>query len=288
MYPNTFTNGSVSYLLSKQKSLMGLIILLITGNCLFAQVKPLAADTIVPGQGARKQQLKEIKETKKKLLTDSVNEPPKSPLIDTTIQNKYGDLLNDDPKYNLKYPIWKPAVEVVGINVFTWSLDRFILNQDFSHIGPTTWKYNIQQGWEWDSDRFGINFIGHPYTGSMYFNAARSQGYSYVQSIPFAIGGSLMWEYFGENTRPSYNDVINTPLNGAFLGEIFYRLSSNILDDRTTGGERVFREIAAGLVDPVRGLNRLLQGKSFRHTTKEVYQKEPLNITMFTGVHKLT
>ena len=287
MYPNTFTNGPVLYLLRKQKALMCLIILVITCNCLFAQTKPLATDTIVPGQGARKQQLKEIKETKKKLLTDSVNEPPKSPLIDTTIQNKYGDLLNDDPKYNLKYPIWKPAVEVVGINVFTWSLDRFILNQDFSHIGPTTWKYNIQQGWEWDSDRFGINFIGHPYTGSMYFNAARSQGYSYVQSIPFAIGGSLMWEYFGENTRPSYNDVINTPLNGAFLGEIFYRLSSNILDDRTTGGERVFREITAGLVDPVRGLNRLLQGKSFRKTTKEVYQKEPLNITMFAGVHKI-
>jgi hypothetical protein len=41
-----------------------------------------------------------------------------------------------------------------------------------------------------------------------------------------------MWEYFGENTRPSFNDVINTPVNGAFFGEILYRLSSNILDDR--------------------------------------------------------
>ncbi|MDP9047302.1 MAG: DUF3943 domain-containing protein [Bacteroidota bacterium] len=92
---------------------------------------------------------------------------------------------------------------------------------------------------------------------------------------------------FGENTRPSYNDVINTPINGAFLGEIFYRVSSNILDDRATGGNRVFREIAAGLVDPVRGFNRLLQGKTFRHTTTEVYQKEPLNVTLFAGVHKI-
>src|SRR6185437_13850615 len=108
-----------------------------------------------------------------------------------------------------------------------------------------------------------------------------------VQSIPFAATGSLMGEYFGENTRPSYNDIINTTANGAFLGEIFYRLSSNILDDRATGGNRVFREIMAGLVDPVRGLNRLLQGKTFRKTTTEVYQKEPLNITLFAGIHKI-
>jgi hypothetical protein len=259
---------------------------LITTNSFAQKTNP--TDTIKPGNGPVKQQLKEIKDAKK-TIKDSTggNEPKKSPLIDTTIQNKYGDLLNDDIKFNKRYPLWKPVVEVFGINTFTWTLDRFVLNADFSHIGPSTWKYNLNKGWEWDSDRFGINFVGHPYSGSMTYNAARSQGYNYWQSIPFAIGGSLMWEYFGENTRPSYNDVINTPINGAFLGEIFYRVSSNILDDRATGGNRVFREIAAGLVDPVRGLNRLLQGKSFRHTTTEVYQKEPLNITLFAGIHKI-
>jgi len=243
----------------KIRSVVGLLLILISSTSLFAQtVTPV--DTIKPGNGPVKQQLKEIKAAKKTITDSTGNQPKKSPLIDTTIQNKYGDLLNDDITLNKKYPIWKPALEVLGINVFTWSLDRFLLNQDFSHIGPSTWKYNIQQGWEWDADRFGVNFIGHPYSGSMYFNAARSQGYTYAQSIPFAVAGSLMWEYFGENTRPSYNDIINTPINGVFLGEIFYRLSSNILDDRTTGGDRVFREIAAGLVDPVRGLNRVTTG----------------------------
>ncbi|MDB5011740.1 MAG: hypothetical protein JWQ06_2529 [Mucilaginibacter sp.] len=255
---------------------------------MFAQ-KAAPIGSIIPGNGPPKEQLKEIKAVKVRLLSDSASGEPKkkNPLVDTTIQNKYGDLLNDDKAFNKKYPIWKPAVQVLGTNLFTWTLDRFVLKEDFSHIGPATWKYNIQKGWEWDADRFGINFIGHPYTGSMYFNAARSQGYNYFQSVPFAIGGSLMWEYFGENTRPSYNDLVNTPINGAFLGEIFYRLSSNILDDRTTGSDRVFREVFAGLVDPVRGLNRLLQGKSFRHTSKEVYQKEPLNITLFGGLHKI-
>jgi hypothetical protein len=292
LYILVFT-AIISLLLSsgtfyQTKKIWLLCVALLSSTYLFAQ-KTAPIDTIVPGKGTPKQQLKEIKAVKVNQLSDSTgkNEPKKSPLIDTTIQNKYGDLLNDDIKFNKKYPLWKPAVEVFGINAFTWSLDRFVLNADFSHIGPSTWKYNIQKGWEWDSDRFGINFIGHPYSGSMTFNAARSQGYNYWQSVPFAIGGSLMWEYFGENTRPSYNDVINTPVNGVFLGEIFYRVSSNILDDRTTGGERVFRELAAGLIDPVRGLNRLLEGKSFRHTTTEVYQKEPLNITLSVGVHKI-
>ena len=272
---------------SLYKTLLLLILLILPSFAVLAQ-KTVPLDTIVPGKGAPKQQLKEYKEIKKQVLSDSgKNAPSKSPLVDTTVKNHYGDLLNDDIKFNPKYPVWKPAINVLGVNLFTYSLDHFILKESFSDVGPSSWKYNIQKGWEWDADRFGINFIGHPYTGSMYFNAARSQGYNYFQSIPFAIGGSLMWEYFGETTRPSYNDVVNTPINGAFLGEIFYRLSSNILDDRTSGGERVFREIAAGLVDPVRGVNRLLQGKSFRHTSTEVYQKEPLNITISSGVHKI-
>ena len=95
----------------------------------------------------------------------------------------------------------------------------------------------------------------------------------------------MLYEYLGENTRPSINDLINTSANGAFLGEVLYRLSSNFLDDRTRGIERVSREIFAGIIDPVRGLNRLIQGKSFRITNKEVYQKEPLNISLYAGLH---
>ena len=234
-------------------------------------------------------QLKKKQENKKHLLSDESGlEPKKIGLVDTTVQNKYGDLLNDDSLFNKKYPIWIPAVEVFGVNFLTFSLDRFVGKYDFSvTVGPKTWRDNLKNGWEWDTDRFGINFIGHPYSGTMTFNAARSNGYNYLQSIPFAIGGSLMWEYFGENTKPSYNDIINTPINGAFIGEIFYRLSSNILDDRTRGSQRFFRELAAGLIDPVRGFNRLIQGKTFRNTSKEVYQKEPLNVTLYAGIQKL-
>ncbi|MGN6179766.1 MAG: DUF3943 domain-containing protein [Mucilaginibacter sp.] len=274
-------------------------LLILLSQAVFAQTSPLwyasyhkvskaEIDSVFPAKD-RLSQIDTIKPEAVKAANATTNrkEQPETWFADSLPRNKYGDLLNDDKRYNLRYPLWKPAVEVVGINAAIWSLDRFILNANFSHIGPSTWGHNIHTGWEWDDDRFGINFVGHPYSGTLYFNAARSQGYTYLQSIPFAAFGSSMWEYFGENTLPSYNDLINTTFNGEFLGEIFYRLSSNILDDRTYGSERFFRELAAGLVDPTRELNRLLQGKAFRHTQGEVYQKEPINVTLSIGQHKI-
>lgn len=205
--------------------------------------------------------------------------------IDSSLYNKYGDLLNDDPLYNPRSAWWKPAVRVLASDVFNWAVARYAFKYDWAKVTPTDWKNHFKYGGEWDTDGFGINFIGHPHTGSYYYNVARSNGYSYWASLPYAIEGSAIWEYFGENSKPSYNDLINTPISGAFLGEIFYRLSSNVLDDRTRGAGRVFREILAGIINPTRSFNRLTSGKMFRVTNKEVYQKEPLNITLSSGAH---
>ena len=204
--------------------------------------------------------------------------------IDSTRYTMFGDLLNDDTVYNKKYPLWMPIWEVPAFNVGIWGIDRYIINADYARISTTTWSHNIKTGWEWDTDRFGQNFLLHPYSGGINFMSARSNGYTYWESIPFALGGSLMWEYFGENTLPSYNDIINTSVTGAFYGEILYRLSSNILDDRTTGAERFFREFGAAVLSPPRFFNRLVQGKLSRVTTQEVYQKEPLNIELSAGM----
>ncbi len=228
-----------------------------------------------------------LKEVNKSQSTQVDNAKIDDTLKHDRFHNMYGDLLNDDPAYNPKYPFWIPAVRVIASNGFTLAVDRFVFNFDYSHIGPTSWQQNIKSGWEWDADRFGINFIGHPYSGNSYFNIARSNGYSYLQSFPFTVEGSLIWEFFGETTLPSKNDLINTTISGSFLGEVFYRLSSNILDDRKKGRERVRNEILAGLLDPTRALNRLTQGKIKRVTPIDVYQKEPLNITLFAGIHKI-
>ena len=212
-------------------------------------------------------------------------------IFDTTIDirphNKYGDLLNDDPVYNPRHHWYIPAAKVIAADAINFAANRYLFHYDFSYISLKSWKENLRAGFEWDNDHFGTNFIAHPYSGNNYFNIARANGYSFWQSFPYAVEGSLVWEYFGENTHPSKNDIINTPISGMFLGEVLYRISSNILDDRAIGANRFWRELLAGILDPARAINRLTQGKMFRVTNKEVYQKEPLNITISGGIHKI-
>src|ERR1043165_704673 len=156
-----------------------------------------------------------------------------------TARDAYGDLLNDDPVYNRRYKWYIPATRVIMANVLDWASAKYVFKYDWPATSISDWKRNLREGWEWDADKFGTNFIGHPHSGNYYFNLGRSNGYSFWGSLPFAIERSLTWEYFGENTRPSINDFINTPISGMFLGEVAYRISSNILDDRTRGAERV-------------------------------------------------
>lgn len=212
------------------------------------------------------------------------SEPVKKEYQDTLMYNMYGDLMNDDPKYSPKSPLWRPVVGVIAGNFVTASFNRYILNSDFCRIGWNSVKANFKNGWEWDSDRFGVNFMQHPYSGALSYNQGRVRGYSFFESVPFAFEGSLMWEQFMENTRPSFNDLINTTFTSSFLGEMMYRLSSDILDDSKSSWKRFIREILAGLIDPPRFLDRLEKGKLFRYVPKEIYQKEPLNISLYAGI----
>ena len=256
-------------------------------------------DTINRDLGNADQQLKDIKAKKIRLHSDSigsdsvVSQPIKSSKVDTVMQNKYGDLLRDDSAYNKRYSLWLPFVEVCGDNLALSLIDSRLLKLQFSMVNITSWKRTVTAGfpwgpgWEWDQDRFGNNFLSHPIMGNFYYNDARCNGYNFWQSAPFALVGSYMWKTFGENGTPEREDIVNTTIDGILLGEVLYRISSNVLDDRTTGSERVFREILAGIIDPMRGVNRLIQGKTFRVTNKEVYQKEPLNITLYAGIHAI-
>ena len=105
------------FLLIKIKTVSLFCLLVFASTGLFAQKTKI--DTIVPGKGTPNEQIKQSKELKKQLLSDSAGHAPKrSPLVDTTVRNKYGDLLNDDIQYNKKYPVWKPAINVFEENIF--------------------------------------------------------------------------------------------------------------------------------------------------------------------------
>jgi hypothetical protein len=178
---------------------------------------------------------------------------------------------------------WIAALEILApINVGVWAVDRYIYKRDYARISWSSWKRNLRSEWIWCPDPLSASFFGHPYHGSQFFNTARSLGLSFWESMPYAAGGYLMWGYFFENDPPSINDQIMTTLGGIQLGEIEFRLSSLVLDDTASGGERTWREIVAFLIDPIRGFNRLIGASTTSPADSEL--REPLHGTLsFAG-----
>ncbi|MDR0712718.1 MAG: DUF3943 domain-containing protein [Bacteroidales bacterium] len=158
----------------------------------------------------------------------------------------------------------KAAVETAGINVGIWAFNRYLMREDFAKINFKTMGNNLSHGFVWDNDQFSTNLLGHPYHGGLYFNAARVNGMNFWQSVPYTVAGSLMWEYLMENEYPSINDFIATPVGGMALGEITFRLSGLLIDNRATGWSRVGREFLSTLISPMSGLNRILSGEAWK------------------------
>ena len=179
---------------------------------------------------------------------------------DTILFLSHPDSLLIPPKNHLKV-----AGLVLATNLAVWTYDRFIVGGSYARINLSTIKLNLRTGLVGDNDGFLTNLISHPYHGGVYFNAARCDGLNYWQSVPYTAVGSLMWEFFLENEPASINDVASSTFGGALLGEISYRLSDRLVDDRAVGFDRFRKEALLTLISPIRGLNRLLSGEAWRH-----------------------
>jgi CubicO group peptidase (beta-lactamase class C family) len=156
--------------------------------------------------------------------------------------------------------------EVIGVNVLYGLVNQVLPSDDHEHyhVSPRTWWANLRDGFTWDNDPFVINQLGHPYQGGNYFSAGRALGLRYWESLPLAAFGSFTWEFFGERTPPAWNDVVNTTLGGAAIGEVLHRIAWLVRDPQQTGAARRVRELAALGVDPVGGLNRFASGAASR------------------------
>lgn len=179
------------------------------------------------------------------------------------------------------------VAEVGGINLFVNRLD-VLLGEETQKVSLESWSRNIRLGWEWDENSFGTNMLSHPYHGSTYFNAGRANCLTYWESIPLAFLGSFTWEYFGETNRPSLNDYFMTSLGGIALGEMLHRVGILVRDETATGAERIIREIAGMLVNPVTGVNRLVNGQ-WRGVRENPAEKHPglLRMDMKLGARQV-
>lgn len=225
--------------------------------------------TAIPGAGAeftlvRRAPVPDVDHAEKLAV------PPAGPSVETT------------PDVHHTHP-WRAALETFVINAGVWAFDRYVQNAPYAHISWSTWKDNFKLGFALDNDSFSQNLFGHPYQGGLYFNAARSMGMNFWTSIPYVFGGSLMWEYLGENTRPSTDDLIYTTIGGTYIGEFTYRMSSQVLDDTATGGNRFWRELLGLVLDPTREVNRILSGAAWRTSSTNGQTHEDLTGNLSLG-----
>jgi hypothetical protein len=204
--------------------------------------------------------------------------------LDSIVKNSIGWLFKDNPQYYTRQPIWLPLAQITLSNVALWLIDRYVYNYDFSHISLNSVSNNFKNGWTWrDTDAFYNDFFFHPYSGAGYYMTARSYGYNFWESIPFVAFGSAEWKYFFENDQPSYADLINTTVNGTYVGEVGYRITSNVLDDSRRGWDRVWRELVVGLISPTRFLSRLVTGKLWEVAPGPELEKEPMDARLSIG-----
>jgi hypothetical protein len=193
-----------------------------------------------------------------------------------------------------KHHLLVSLIEVALIEYIPFALAKYTRDWgsteeiNWTKVTWESWKKNIRDGFEYDGDNFLTNYFAHPYHGSAYFNAGRTNGYDFWQSSIYAFIGSGVWETFAESFRPSFNDLVNTTVNGVNFGETLFRLSAMVTDNRASGFERVWRETVGGLINPVRGINRLITGDAFKKFDNPYYGKQPLFLVKLSaGMRRL-
>lgn len=211
------------------------------------------------------------------------------PDIQKRLRN-YGDSLVQHTYSQKRY--WRAATEVTAINAFVHLVDRYPLNKDYAQVTWSDLGHNFKTGFVWDNDGFSTNLSAHPYHGNLYFNAARSNGLNFWESAPFALSGSLMWEFLGENEPPAINDLFATTFGGIALGEVTHRISRLILNNKERGFRRFLREFAATVINPMGGLNRIIDGDAWKiNNTDYMYYDRahlPIDLSVSRGFRYLS
>ena len=158
---------------------------------------------------------------------------------------------------------WVPAtVKLMLANVLPFSVNYFIRKKQFSFISLQSVSKNLHpSSWQWDADQFLTNQFSHPYHGSMYFNAFRSEGYSFGQSAMAVVAGSLMWEIAGEQDNPAPNDLINTTFGGIAWGEMIHRMGRKFTQNWRSGKRMNLLDVLGIVVDPMEGVSNLSSKK---------------------------
>jgi hypothetical protein len=156
-----------------------------------------------------------------------------------------------------------PAWEIPAFQFLLNRYDHYAFDPQVYTSPISNFKTNTHSKWVVDNDAFATNQFLHPYQGAFYQGLARSSGLGFWESSAYTFAGSLLWEMAGENTRPSINDQVASGISGTLLGEPLFRMASLLLETDSRGDPRLWRRVAAAVISPSMGFNRLVYGNRF-------------------------
>lgn len=153
-----------------------------------------------------------------------------------------------DTKYFFAYQAAVVGILYLSPQSFSgWSDQQ---KDDFSF---DKYRNNIRHA-VWDSDQWDINYILHPYWGSAYYVRARERGFDENSAFWYSAALSASFEFGFEAffEEPSLQDLIVTPVAGAFLGIYFMKLRRQIRARQASGDEAYWSDSwIMALTDPL-------------------------------------
>jgi hypothetical protein len=126
-------------------------------------------------------------------------------------------------------------------------------------------KTSLQQWWEnvqhpqWDPDTWYVNYLGHPYFGAIAYVRARERRFGAFGGFWYAALISGLYEFGIEALfeRPSYQDLIVTPVGGLLLGALLFEPIREYIQGKPQ--LRWYDHLTLATTDPLGTANSLLE-----------------------------
>ncbi len=134
-----------------------------------------------------------------------------------------------DPHY-LRVGLEELAIFGGGLLQYQYDKQANSRDWQFNYDWPSLRDRIEGKAYSFDSNGFDTNFLFHPFSGTLYYSAARANHLSPLESFAVAFGTSFLWEFFGEfHEKPSINDIIVTPVTGMAWSETTTQLGAYFL-----------------------------------------------------------
>jgi hypothetical protein len=122
----------------------------------------------------------------------------------------------------------------------------YIRQNELGHLGEIytlrNWKRTFTMPPVWDHDSISWNYGAHPIMGSFSYLSYRNRHAHWAEAVAGTAVNSIIYEYIiaGATQRPSFNDMIVTPIAGSLLGEAIYQVKKRMIGDhRLTTLEKI-------------------------------------------------